>query len=123
MRRTLEEIHDGVQGNKCEFAEVSAKYPITVMCRLVGVPREDIGKFGDWLEPQEAAFGQDASMLPAIGHDGLLRAPAWKALFRPYQGDWEVRGEADAAPGEHSFIADSENAASSHASLLLREDH
>ena len=71
MRETLEEIIDDVKGQSCEFAEVSAKYPITVMCRLIGVPIEDVSNFGDWLEPQEAAFGQDAAMLPAIEH-GLV---------------------------------------------------
>ena len=71
MRETLNGIIDGVSGRSCEFTELSARYPITVMCRLIGVPIEDVAKFADWLEPQEAAFGQDASMLPAID-DGLV---------------------------------------------------
>ncbi len=71
MRQTFEEIVDSVNGQGCEFAELSARYPITVMCRLIGVPIEDVRSFADWLEPQEAAFGQDASMLPEIDH-GLV---------------------------------------------------
>ena len=71
MRETLEEIIDGVNGQDCEFTELSARYPITVMCRLIGVPIEDVSRFADWLEPQEAAFGQDASMLPEIDN-GLV---------------------------------------------------
>ena len=71
MREVLEDILDCVDGQSCDFAELSAKYPITVMCRLIGVPMEDVGKFGAWLEPQEAAFGQDAAMLPEI-ENGLI---------------------------------------------------
>ena len=68
MREILEKILDDVSGQDCEFVEISAKYPITVMCRLIGVPMEDVSRFKDWLEPQEAAFGQDASVLPEIEH-------------------------------------------------------
>ena len=71
MRKTLETILDAVRGGECDFAEISAQYPITVMCRLIGVPIEDVNKFKDWLEPQEAAFGQDVSALPAI-ENGLV---------------------------------------------------
>ena len=67
MRETLEHILDDVAPTgSCDFARVSAKYPITVMCGLIGVRPEDIDRFEEWLEPQERAFGQDPSILPVL---------------------------------------------------------
>jgi cytochrome P450 len=67
MRATLNRILDDVvPKGACEFTEVSAKYPIAVMCRLIGVPVEDIAMFAEWLEPQESAFGQDPAALPRL---------------------------------------------------------
>jgi cytochrome P450 len=67
MRETLERILDSVApSGKCDFTRVSAQYPITVMCHLIGVPPEDITTFETWLEPGERAFGQDPSILPVL---------------------------------------------------------
>lgn len=71
MIETLNEILDKVEGQECDFVDISTYYPITVMCRLIGVAAEDVTKFKDWLEPQEAAFGQDPEMFGLI-NDGLV---------------------------------------------------
>jgi len=71
MKEVLNDILDKVEGQEVDFVDISTYYPITVMCRLIGVAPEDVTKFKDWLEPQEAAFGQDPEMFALI-NDGLV---------------------------------------------------
>ncbi len=71
MRKVINQILDEhLEGGKCDFNTISSKYPITVMCSLIGVDAKDVSKFAGWLEPMEAAFGMDKSILPAID-DGI----------------------------------------------------
>jgi len=77
MRETIEGALDEVlPKGQCDFTTVSAKYPITVMCKLIGVPVNDIPMFAKWLEPQESAFGQDSAALPLL-NDALTHLLAY----------------------------------------------
>jgi cytochrome P450 len=67
MREVFEQILDSLADtDSCDINDVSSKYPITVMCSLIGISREDIPKFVHWLDVMEAAFGQDISILPKL---------------------------------------------------------
>ena len=51
MRETLHEVLDEFGGSgECDFVELAINYPITVMCRMLGVHTDDIPKFEAWLE-------------------------------------------------------------------------
>ena len=77
MRETIERAIDEVlPEGYCDFTTVSATYPITVMCRLIGVSVDDIPMFAKWLEPQESAFGQDPAALPIL-NDALVHLLAY----------------------------------------------
>lgn len=67
MRQIFEEILDSLgEVDSCDINDVSSRYPITVMCSLIGISLEDIPKFVHWLDVMEAAFGQDARILPKL---------------------------------------------------------
>jgi len=67
MRETFRQvIAPTISKGECEFVEAITKYPITVICRLIGVPTEDIDLFRHWVDGLDAAFGQDASILPRL---------------------------------------------------------
>jgi cytochrome P450 len=67
MREALEEIFDSLgDSDSCDINDVSSRYPITVMCSLIGISRGDIPRFVHWLDVMEAAFGQDARILPKL---------------------------------------------------------
>jgi cytochrome P450 len=67
MREVFEGILDELGDvDSCDINDVSSRYPITVMCGLIGIAREDISKFVQWLDVMEAAFGQDVRILPKL---------------------------------------------------------
>ena len=50
MRDTMHRILDQIEGqSECDFTQVAAQYPITIMCRILGVDPADIERFEGWL--------------------------------------------------------------------------
>jgi cytochrome P450 len=75
MRKVFEETLDALgDADTCDINDVSSMYPITVMCSIIGVAREDIPKFVHWLDGLEAAVGQDVRVLPMLNESlaGML---------------------------------------------------
>lgn len=75
MREMFNEVLDGLGDAKsCDINTVASQYPITVMCMLLGIARSDTDKFVRWLDVMEAAFGQDARVLPRLNEsiDGMM---------------------------------------------------
>jgi cytochrome P450 len=75
MKQVFEETLDSLgEADTCDINEVASKYPITVMCSLIGIAREDMPKFVHWLDVMEAAFGQDVNALPTLNESisGML---------------------------------------------------
>jgi cytochrome P450 len=67
MREVFEEVLDSLgDAESCDINDIASQYPITVMCSLIGIAREDLSKFVHWLDVMEAAFGQDAAILPKL---------------------------------------------------------
>lgn len=75
MREVFNEVLDGLgDAESCDINTVASQYPITVMCVLLGIARSDTAKFVRWLDVMEAAFGQDARVLPRLNEsiEGML---------------------------------------------------
>lgn len=55
-----------IDKGECDFVQLATGYPITVMCKLIGIPAQDVERFQGWIDGLDAAFGQDASVLPRL---------------------------------------------------------
>lgn len=91
LRETFLNIVDEVADRgQCDFTELAAQYPITVMCHILGVDTADIPKFEDWLITLANLFTLDKEVLEGVNValgglfeyvDGLIenrRAPGRK---------------------------------------------
>ena len=57
MRETINKIIDSLDGAaECDFTKVAARYPITVMCDILGVSTDDIDRFEEWVIVLSDAF-------------------------------------------------------------------
>lgn len=57
MNETINNIIDSLDGAaECDFTRVAARYPITVMCDILGVSTDDIDKFEEWVIVLSDAF-------------------------------------------------------------------
>lgn len=51
MRETINKVLDQhVPAGECDFVRVAARYPISVMCRLLGIDTADIDVFEEWVD-------------------------------------------------------------------------
>ncbi|MEL7199831.1 MAG: cytochrome P450 [Pseudomonadota bacterium] len=63
MRETINGIlDDRAASGQCDFVDIASQYPITVMCRLLGVDAGDIPDFEAWLE----AIGEAFALSPEV---------------------------------------------------------
>ncbi len=57
MNETINKIIDSLDGAaECDFTKVAARYPITVMCDILGVSTDDIERFEEWVIVLSDAF-------------------------------------------------------------------
>ena len=57
MRETISKIIDSLDGAaECDFTKIAARYPITVMCDILGVSTDDINRFEEWVIVLSDAF-------------------------------------------------------------------
>lgn len=69
MRATLRDvIRPYVAQGECDFVEAVTMYPISVVCRSIGVPTQDIPQFRTWVDGLEAAAAQDPSCVEILNH-------------------------------------------------------
>lgn len=73
MRETIDSIVDQVaEQGECDFVRIAAQYPITVMCKILGVAAEDIAIFEAWLDKTSEGFSQTEQAIrevdEALGH-------------------------------------------------------
>ena len=65
MRETIERVLDDVADKgECDFAEVAERYPISVMCEMLGLRASDIPSIKSYLERMGVLFSLDSSMVP-----------------------------------------------------------
>lgn len=92
MQATINEIIDTViDAHDIDFSErVASKYPISVLCRIMGFPVEDVPRIEEWVILQNEGYGMDPSIVPIL-EAGVLQE-------QPY-----VRGiiETRMQPGDH----------------------
>jgi len=63
LRATIE---PWLSRGECDFAAAISRYPVCIICEMVGIPREDVQVFEDWLDKLEASYAQDAAALPEL---------------------------------------------------------
>ncbi len=91
MRDVFNEVLDELgEAETCDINAVASKYPITVMCALLGIARSDTAKFVHWLDVLESAFGQDERLLPRLNE-------SIQGMIDYVQGLIDARR----APGDH----------------------
>ena len=57
MNETINRIIDSLNGAaECDFTKVAARYPITVICDILGVSTDDIDRFEEWVIVLSDAF-------------------------------------------------------------------
>ena len=57
MGETINKILDSLDGAaECDFTKVAARYPITVMCDILGISTDDIERFEEWVIVLSDAF-------------------------------------------------------------------
>ena len=67
MRETIRSVIEPiVPRGECDFAAVIERYPISVICRMIGIEPSDIDTFKEWVDGLEAAYSQDPSVLPHL---------------------------------------------------------
>lgn len=67
MRQTMHDILDQVAGQtECDFTQLAAQYPITVMCHILGVDSADIERFEEWLIVLANLFTLDKEILEEV---------------------------------------------------------
>ncbi|MFB7864870.1 cytochrome P450 [Streptomyces sp. NPDC056069] len=80
MRPELHEIVDGLIGGFTDPARIelveqfSYPFPVTVICRLLGVPREDESRFHTWADTLAASLDPDPDADPAERGKGAHEA-------------------------------------------------
>lgn len=81
--RIAENVRSWAPAGSCDFSQAITDYPIGVICHLIGVPREDVPLFAEWLDRLESAYAQDPRALPGLNEtvegmfgyiDGILEA-------------------------------------------------
>ncbi len=67
MREQLREVvSQWYRDGRCDFSAAISLYPISVICALIGISRQDVTTFETWLEKLESAYAQDARALPEL---------------------------------------------------------
>lgn len=67
MRQTMHDILDQVAGQtECDFTQLAAQYPITIMCHILGVDSADIERFEEWLIVLANLFTLDKEILEEV---------------------------------------------------------
>jgi hypothetical protein len=86
------ETLDGVEQNgDGDLIGAFSRVPTGIMCRLLGVPDEDVGIFGDWLDDLSRTFGY-------MDADQLVAASTAIVQLLDYVGGVVERRRSDPAP-------------------------
>ena len=65
MRETIERVLDEVADKgECDFSKVVERYPISVMCEMLGLRASDIPSIKNYLEHMGVTFSLDPAMVP-----------------------------------------------------------
>ena len=67
MRDTIHKILDEVSDqSECDFTKLAARYPIMVMCHLLGINPADIERFEDWIINLADSFSLDKGLVEEV---------------------------------------------------------
>ena len=67
MRQRFNDLIDPIAGiGRCDFAKIACQYPVTIICKLLGVPLEDISSIERYLTALVEGASQQVEKLPLL---------------------------------------------------------